>query len=79
MDAGRRVLGVGEMGVRRALMETEWSGGFYPRPEGRDVASHGRCRGRALQVGLLLVCLLFCVSPLLHRGASPELGGLHWG
>lgn len=23
-------------------------------------------------------CLLSCVSPLLHRGASPSLGGLHW-
>lgn len=31
MDAGRRVLGVGEMGVRRALMETEWSGGLLSK------------------------------------------------
>lgn len=71
--------GWGRMGVRGALMERQWSGRLLSKARGQRSGQHGRCRGRAFQVGLPLMCLLSVCLPYSTGEPVQSWGDLHRG
>lgn len=67
------------MGVRGALMETEWSGRLLSKIGGQRGGQPWEMSGESVPGVIASHVSAFCVSPLLHRGTCPELGGLHRG
>ena len=69
----------GRMGVRGALMETEWSGRLLSKIGGQRSGQLWEMSGESVPGATASHVSAFCVSPLLHGGTGPELGGLHRG